>query len=722
MCDYEPVAVRDDHLGLAVAWRRTAVGTHGCERLLKKHEGEKMKGISVLFKPPEFPTNVILSHSAQIGANSVVGSATNIGDHCKISNSVIGEGCKIEKNVVINGSYIWDNVIIEDGCKVNYSLICDGVHLRAGAVVEFGSILSFKVEVGKNVTIPAHSKVSLLPQPSNEDSDEELEYADTSSGVTDSPSLSSTRSNGDQVTAPSEEEDSGTSDETGTSGVVGYIWTSGDSGVLEEWRQSIAPIPKEKLEEMRHACSAGDDDGSEGELNNPTVPDSDNESADAIDDEDDPFAKFEKEVEETFQRALNGVSQDNLILEINGLRLSYSLQHADCAGAVFYSVTKSALVAAQSTNDTLLKTTAEALGKWKDLLRNYAKTVDEEMEILLKFEEMCQETTKEFTPLFSKILPFLYDKEIVSEDAILRWAEEKEHADESDKVFVKQSEAFIQAVCCHFPLPSCTRRGRPAWLPPSAAAAGQSANASLKPMNMSWVPKCKGVSSLCVGDKKTSLTSDSSLFGALDLYWEERMLPLSLILTEIETDIETDIEKPLPLPCLLPLSSATALLLEGGDGKKRVMKIQTKNLLSLLRENGASPADVAAIATRVPAYTAMLIDGVRELDELNLWASWSSSSAERSVVEMEMGGSGSGGRCTTWVMGQSRHTVGWCRFSRASVCGSRSSSSSHLNVTATGLPVLIQRVREFRVNLLDLHAFSFAPKGYFMFICVLAKL
>jgi translation initiation factor eIF-2B subunit epsilon len=41
-------------------------------------------------------------------------------------------------------------------------------------------------------------------------------------------------------------------------------------------------------------------------------------------------------------------------------------------------------------------------------------------------------------------LPYLYDTEVVSEDAILRWAEEKEHADESDKVFVKQSEAFIQ--------------------------------------------------------------------------------------------------------------------------------------------------------------------------------------------------------------------------------------------------------------------------------------
>jgi len=347
-------------------------------------------------------SDVTLSHSAQIGANSVVGSATSIGDHCKVLNSVIGEGCKIGKNVLINGSYVWDNVIIEDGCKVSNSLVCDGVHLKAGAIVEPGCVLSFNVEVGKNVVVPAHSKVSLLPQPSNEDSDEELEYADTNSGVTESPPFSSMRSNGDQATVPSEEDESGTS-KIGTCGVVGYIWTSGDTGILEEWRQSIAPIPKEKLEELQHAVS--EDDGSEDESNNPTLPDKDDSSDIAVED-DDPFSKFEKEVEETFQRALGGgVNRDNLILEINGLRLAYSLQHADCAGAVFYSVMRSALVAAQSTNDTLLKTTDEALGKWKDLLRNYTKTIDEEMEILLKFEEMCQETTKEFSPLFSKVTP-----------------------------------------------------------------------------------------------------------------------------------------------------------------------------------------------------------------------------------------------------------------------------------------------------------------------------
>uniref|UniRef100_A0A0D9Z000 Translation initiation factor eIF2B subunit epsilon n=1 Tax=Oryza glumipatula TaxID=40148 RepID=A0A0D9Z000_9ORYZ len=387
-------------------------------------------------------SDVTLSHSAQIGANSVVGNGTSVGENCKISNSVIGQGCNIGKNVLIHGSYIWDNVTIEDGCKVSNSLVCDGVHLGAGAIVEPGCILSFKVEVGKNVVVPAYSKVALLPQPSNEDSDEELEYADTNSGVTDSPPFSSMRS-ADHPTVS--DDDDLEASETGTCGVVGYVWENVDAGIQEEWRQSIAPIPKDKLEELQRAASFDDDDdGSEDDFKNrPTVLDQDDDS-DVSAVEDDDYSKFEKEVEETFQRALDGIHQDNLILEINALRLSYSLQHADCAGALFHSVMRSALVAAQSTNGNLLKTTAEALGKWKDLLRNYTKSVDEEMEILLKFEEMCQENTKEFSPLFSKILPYLYDKEVVSEDAILRWAEEKENADESDKVFVKQSEAFIQ--------------------------------------------------------------------------------------------------------------------------------------------------------------------------------------------------------------------------------------------------------------------------------------
>lgn len=45
----------------------------------------------------------------------------------------------------------------------------------------------FQVEVGQQLVVPAYSKVSLLPQPSMQDSDEELEYADVNSGIIDSP-------------------------------------------------------------------------------------------------------------------------------------------------------------------------------------------------------------------------------------------------------------------------------------------------------------------------------------------------------------------------------------------------------------------------------------------------------------------------------------------------------------------------------------------------------
>lgn len=43
-----------------------------------------------------------------------------------------------------------------------------------------------------------------------------------------------------------------------------------------------------------------------------------------------------------------------------------------------------------------------------------------------------------------QILWLLYDKDIIQEDAILKWDDEKKEADDLDKVFVKQSEEFIK--------------------------------------------------------------------------------------------------------------------------------------------------------------------------------------------------------------------------------------------------------------------------------------
>nr|XP_051185198.1 transcription termination factor MTERF6, chloroplastic/mitochondrial isoform X2 [Lolium perenne] len=102
----------------------------------------------------------------------------------------------------------------------------------------------------------------------------------------------------------------------------------------------------------------------------------------------------------------------------------------------------------------------------------------------------------------------------------------------------------------------------------------------------------------------------------------------------------------------------------------------------LLRDHGASPADAAAIAARAPGYAAMLADGVRELDELGLWASWSAGA--------EMGALGFGRK--VYFMGRSRRDGGVVPLVES--LGVRLSSAKLIApyVAAEGLPVLIHRM------------------------------
>ncbi|KAH9649152.1 eIF-2B GDP-GTP exchange factor subunit epsilon [Citrus sinensis] len=446
------------------------------------------------------------SRSAQVGSFTVIGCGTKIGSNSKISDSVIGEGCTIGSNVLIEGSYIWDNVIIEDGCELRHVIVCDGVIMKAGAVLKPGVVLSFKVVIGERFVVPAHSKVSLLQQPTVHDSDEELEYADNSSGTVEFSSIQGTadQSNGEMTSESSEAH----KPKLGTGG-VGYIWSICEGGQEEEWRHSVAPIPEDKLAELSEAM---DDDqelvtqdctalSTSGEL----ISDSNASEGDDNEDSKDDSVYFEKEVEATFLRAVEeNVKVDHVILEVNSLRialtlffvsvhivysvknscsvlycitnpnapsrirLSYNMTSADCAGAVFYSMMKLAVKTPHSSAIGLLslypspfsmvasnaypiylsgelqQNTANIITTWQKLLKSYLLEIDEEIEIILKFEEMCLESAKEFSPLFARILHILYDKDILQEDAILRWADEKEGADESDKVFVRQSEKFVQ--------------------------------------------------------------------------------------------------------------------------------------------------------------------------------------------------------------------------------------------------------------------------------------
>ncbi|KFK36401.1 hypothetical protein AALP_AA4G119500 [Arabis alpina] len=372
--------------------------------------------------------DAIQSRSADVGSSTVIGYSTKIGNGDKILNSVIGNGCSIGSNVVIEGSYIWNNVTIEDGCEIRNAIVCDGVIIRAGAVLQPGVVLSFKVVVGRDFVVPAYSKVSLLQQPTKEDSDEELEYADSSSGITD-------------VLAGVHLQMESKASDLGPDG-AGYIWEVCEGAHDEEWKHSVAPIPEDKLAEITQAM---DDDDIDDES---AVPNSGELKSDAdsiTTDVNDPIDDFEREVEGTFLRAVEeGIAVNLVILEVSSLRMSYNMESTDCTGAVFYSMMKLAVDTPHNSPGELYKNVASIITKWKGLLGNFVKETDEQIEVIMKFEEMCQESARELGPLFAQILHLLYDKDVLLEDAILRWAEEKAGADEADKVYLNQCETFIQ--------------------------------------------------------------------------------------------------------------------------------------------------------------------------------------------------------------------------------------------------------------------------------------
>ncbi|KAI3867156.1 hypothetical protein MKX03_021014 [Papaver bracteatum] len=154
---------------------------------------------------------------------------------------------------------------------------------------------------------------------------------------------------------------------------------------------------------------------------------------------------FDTEVEATFLRLVNeGVDQENTIIEVTSLRLAFNMESTDCARALFWSMMKFAYETPYSTEDELYRNAVSVITTWRDLLRHYVASTDEQIEIIATFEEMCSELAKDFAEIFHKILHALYEKDIVTEEAILLWASEKEGADASDKIFVNQSQSLIQ--------------------------------------------------------------------------------------------------------------------------------------------------------------------------------------------------------------------------------------------------------------------------------------
>jgi translation initiation factor eIF-2B subunit epsilon len=183
---------------------------------------------------------------------------------------------------------------------------------------------------------------------------------------------------------------------------------------------------------------------------------------------------FKREVAETFLRCVKeNISHENVVIELNGLKIAEDKTFADCARFMlttalglclpaplavsreYRSLYSAGDVDADSKDGKLelLKRTAAQLHRWKDLLTKFLKNEEDQVELLLTLEEFCGEEgdfegTGEkgaaFAEIFPQLLKLMYERDIVGEEALLAWAEEKTHADEEEKRFLRLAEPFLE--------------------------------------------------------------------------------------------------------------------------------------------------------------------------------------------------------------------------------------------------------------------------------------
>jgi len=423
---------------------------------------------------------VTMARSVKISRDTVVGADTAIGERCSISSCVIGRGCRIGPDVQLHGCYIHDNVTIHEAATLKYAIICDNVVVKRGADVGQGAILSYGVVVGPSHHVPNFSRLTLCRQAEQtiEDSDDEAELAGSITHGFDSDdeegsnTLSALAPKQDVIQAaqaiaagkPAEPQPWDL-DICGVEG-AGFAWKVKDTE--DNVKRSIVLPALGNVwweigadEDLELTCSlaaaakaaAGQAGGEEPE-------------------EWDPDLHFKREVAETFLRcAKMRFDQANVTIEINALKLAENKTFADCANHILTTIMGMCLPAPSaisseysglyakeepdlSTNQgnlSLLRALKGHLSEWAALLQKYLRAEDDQVDLLLTLEEFCgaegyfsNERGASFAPLFCKVLEILYDLDILSEEACLTWAGEKEHADEEDKLFLNKAKPFLK--------------------------------------------------------------------------------------------------------------------------------------------------------------------------------------------------------------------------------------------------------------------------------------
>ncbi|ALC49829.1 eIF2B-epsilon [Drosophila busckii] len=335
--------------------------------------------------------NIYKSHDALVSKvalqeNVVIQAGSQVDTGTLINSSVIGANCHIGKNCQLTSVFLMDNVTIKDNCVLQHCVIGAGAIINNHCAITDGCVL------GSKCILPAKTKLANKLLSSNLRSDnnaiEVVSYGPQAYVISDS--------------ASAEADDSDSEDE--------LMFKSNKPTIPK-----MCPLQMLLNEDSDSTYSSDDEDEDGSRLVTP-LPDDTN--------------IFLSEVIDSLTRGFREMSNpDFLILEINSSRYAYNMSLKEVNFYVVKAVFSLDSVLEPANNNVL----AAISGVFKQLgpvVSNYIKSEDAMLDCLKALEDICEENEL-VRDKISQVVHYLYDKDFVSEDAVLAWYEQldvTEHA------------------------------------------------------------------------------------------------------------------------------------------------------------------------------------------------------------------------------------------------------------------------------------------------------
>jgi carbonic anhydrase/acetyltransferase-like protein (isoleucine patch superfamily) len=438
-----------------------------------------------------------LDRLSNIQQDVFIGHKSQILSGVCLRSSLIGQNCIIGKNTRIENSIIWNHVQIGENCIIKNSILCDNVLIRNNVQINKECILCKGVIIGTNIHLKEH--VTIIASNSTTSTnliddieiDDDIQFPPTDFKRSNSKqSRSSTRLSEKSLSSSIEETITSNIDLVGNDGLGReLIFTFSHDNPTKNFQPTHDDDDdddedddddndKNKLNpfdawgyrvesvENKDSSTNEDDYGHEnsrrhlsyvkkssdppsnvtsgGETPNTNIASTSTECT-TTDDEND-VSEFQQEVLRTLERAyLQKVKIENIIVELNMLKPTYDVSPTEfdqsITRAVFLLPFGRKISNPEKANYwNTLKLTLDQITQF--ILKNYMKTTNEQsqMTLLNELDFICLKHIQPIGERIVNILNYLYEKDVLVEELIVKWYENQRKKIERNELVIKSEE------------------------------------------------------------------------------------------------------------------------------------------------------------------------------------------------------------------------------------------------------------------------------------------